>query len=81
MDALSTLAVALERGVSLRHICCMGLPGSGKTAVYLGGDAEGVGVRGKSSLMLVPEIGLTPAMTGQMVAAFGNRGGASALRN
>src|SRR6202020_1408811 len=26
---------------------------------------------GKSALLLVPEIGLTPAMVGQMVAAFG----------
>jgi primosomal protein N' (replication factor Y) len=47
-----------------------GVTGSGKTAVYFAA-MQRVLDAGKSALLLVPEIGLTPAMTGQMVAAFG----------
>lgn len=47
-----------------------GVTGSGKTAVYLRAMRD-VLQSGRSAILLVPEIGLTPAMVGQVVAAFG----------
>jgi primosomal protein N' (replication factor Y) len=70
MEALGTLAVALERGKFAPHLL-YGVTGSGKTAVYFAAMQRALAA-GKSSLLLVPEIGLTPAMTGQMVAGFGS---------
>jgi len=70
MEALGTIAVALGRGKFAPHLL-YGVTGSGKTAVYLAAMRRALDA-GKSALMLVPEIGLTPAMTGQMVAAFGD---------
>ncbi len=70
MEALGTLAVALERGKFAPHLL-YGVTGSGKTAVYFAAMQRAL-LAGKSSLLLVPEIGLTPAMTGQMVAGFGS---------
>jgi primosomal protein N' (replication factor Y) len=46
-----------------------GVTGSGKTAVYLAAMRRALAA-GKSALLLVPEIGLTPAMAGQMHHAF-----------
>ena len=48
-----------------------GITGSGKTAVYFAA-MQRVLDAGRSALLLVPEIGLTPAMSGQMYAAFGD---------
>jgi primosomal protein N' (replication factor Y) len=45
--------------------------GSGKTSVYFAAMQRALDA-GKSALLLVPEIGLTPAMAGQMYAAFGD---------
>jgi primosomal protein N' (replication factor Y) len=45
--------------------------GSGKTTVYFAAMQRALDA-GKSALLLVPEIGLTPAMAGQMYAAFGD---------
>jgi primosomal protein N' (replication factor Y) len=70
MEALGTLAVALEKGRFAPHLL-YGVTGSGKTAVYFAAMQRALAA-GKSSLLLVPEIGLTPAMTGQMVAGFGS---------
>ena len=46
-----------------------GVTGSGKTAVYVAAMQHTLKA-GKAALLLVPEIGLTPAMAGQMHAAF-----------
>jgi primosomal protein N' (replication factor Y) len=48
-----------------------GVTGSGKTAVYFAA-MQRILDSGQSALLLVPEIGLTPAMSGQMYAAFGD---------
>jgi primosomal protein N' (replication factor Y) len=49
-----------------------GVTGSGKTEVYLNA-IENALAAGRGVLMLVPEIGLTPAMAGQFHARFGDR--------
>ncbi len=48
-----------------------GVTGSGKTAVYLAA-LEQAQQSGHSAILLVPEIGLTPAMAGQLHNAFGS---------
>ncbi len=48
-----------------------GVTGSGKTAVYLAGMRE-VLEQGRSSILLVPEIGLTPAMAADLIQGFGD---------
>ncbi len=48
-----------------------GVTGSGKTAVYLAAMQRALEI-GWSSILLVPEIGLTPAMAGQLHGAFGS---------
>src|ERR1035437_9048712 len=50
-----------------------GVTGSGKTEVYLTA-IEAVLAQGRSALLLVPEIALTPAMAGQFFLRFGDRG-------
>src|ERR1019366_4177002 len=49
-----------------------GVTGSGKTEVYLTAIEE-VLAQGRSALLLVPEIALTPAMAGQFFLRFGDR--------
>ncbi len=49
-----------------------GITGSGKTAVYLAAMRRALDA-GRGSLLLVPEIGLTPAMVAQMQAVFGEQ--------
>ena len=70
MEAVGTIAAAIERGGFRPHLL-YGVTGSGKTTVYFAAMQRALDA-GKSALLLVPEIGLTPAMVGQMVAAFGS---------
>ncbi len=48
-----------------------GITGSGKTAVYLACMREALD-RGRSSILLVPEIGLTPAVAADLHQVFGD---------
>jgi len=70
MEALSTIAAAMAKSGFAPHLL-YGVTGSGKTTVYFAAMRRALDA-GKSALLLVPEIGLTPAMTGQLVAAFGD---------
>ena len=49
-----------------------GVTGSGKTEVYLNA-IEAALAEGRSALLLVPEIALTPPMAGQFFSRFGDR--------
>ena len=49
-----------------------GVTGSGKTEVYLNAIETALAA-GRSALLLVPEIALTPAVAGQFFARFGDR--------
>ncbi|SNS44007.1 replication restart DNA helicase PriA [Granulicella rosea] len=68
MEAVGTIAAAMEKGGFRPHLL-FGVTGSGKTAVYFAAMQRALDA-GRSALLLVPEIGLTPAMAGQMHAAF-----------
>ena len=68
VDRLRTLAAAATFKVALLH----GVTGSGKTEVYLR-LAAAVRDAGRTSLILVPEIALTPAAAAQFREAFGDR--------
>jgi primosomal protein N' (replication factor Y) len=68
MEALASIATAEGFQPFLLH----GVTGSGKTAVYLAA-MQRVLDRGQGAILLVPEIGLTPAAAAQLDATFGNR--------
>lgn len=48
-----------------------GVTGSGKTEVYMDVIEKALN-RGKTAIMLVPEIGLTPQIVGKFISRFGN---------
>jgi primosomal protein N' (replication factor Y) len=67
-DQIAAAIRAKQYGTFLLH----GVTGSGKTEVYLNA-IEAVLAEGRSALLLVPEIALTPAMAGQFFGRFGDR--------
>jgi primosomal protein N' (replication factor Y) len=67
LDKIQNAALAKEFSVTLLH----GVTGSGKTAVYLAA-MRAVLEAGRAAIMLVPEIGLTPAAAAQLHDTFGD---------
>ena len=57
---------------TFRTFLIHGVTGSGKTEVYLTA-IDGALAAGRSALLLVPEIALTPAVAGQFFSRFGQR--------
>ena len=69
IDALATITGAIG---AFHPLLLYGVTGSGKTAVYLAAMQK-VLDRGMTSILLVPEIGLTPQMAGLLDQAFGQK--------
>ena len=69
IDALATIAGALG---AFHPFLLYGVTGSGKTAVYLAAMQKALD-RGLTSILLVPEIGLTPQMAGLLDQSFGQK--------
>src|SRR4029079_2119011 len=67
-DQLSAL-FAIQETAGFHTVLVHGVTGSGKTEVYLR-SAEHYLAQGKSTLILVPEIGLTPQLTGRFAERF-----------
>ena len=70
-NALNEIGSAL-RGRTHRVFLMSGVTGSGKTEVYLHAIEQAL-ASGRSSLLLVPEIALTPAVAAQFFARFGDQ--------
>jgi primosomal protein N' (replication factor Y) (superfamily II helicase) len=68
-EALASIATALG---GFQPFLLHGVTGSGKTAVYLAAMQRALD-RGLASILLVPEIGLTPQTAGLLDVAFGSR--------
>ncbi|HEX5236702.1 MAG TPA: primosomal protein N' [Silvibacterium sp.] len=68
--ALNVIASAVETAGFRPHLL-HGVTGSGKTAVYLAAMQRALQLE-KSAILLVPEIGLTPAMAAQLHHTFGS---------
>ena len=68
--ALDSITAAAEKGEFLPMLL-HGVTGSGKTAVYLSA-MQAVLAKGRSAILLVPEIGLTPAMAADLHQIFGD---------
>jgi primosomal protein N' (replication factor Y) len=72
-SAQAAALAAIEAAVAaeaFQPLLLYGVTGSGKTAVYLAA-MRAVLAQGKSTILLVPEIGLTPAMAAELHHAFG----------
>ncbi|MBD2412189.1 primosomal protein N' [Nostoc calcicola FACHB-3891] len=71
-SAQASALATIESLNGFAQILLHGVTGSGKTEVYLQAIAPLLKV-GKSALVLVPEIGLTPQLTDRFRARFGNK--------
>ncbi|MCU1259641.1 MAG: replication restart helicase PriA [Bryobacterales bacterium] len=69
--ALDSIRLGIESR-EFRTFLLHGVTGSGKTEVYLKAIDAALAC-GRSALLMVPEIALTPAMAGQFFSRFGNR--------
>jgi primosomal protein N' (replication factor Y) len=69
--AVDRLNQALDTG-SAREYLLSGVTGSGKTEVYLAAVEHAL-ARGRTAIVLVPEIGLTPQAVGRFEARLGER--------
>src|SRR6266852_250505 len=70
-EAFTQIHDAILAG-QFRTFLLHGVTGSGKTEVYLSAIETALAA-GRSAMLLVPEIALTPAMAGQFFARFGDR--------
>lgn len=70
MQALKKIQEAVAKG-GFGGVLLHGVTGSGKTAVYLAA-MRSVLEAGRSAILLVPEIGLTPAVAADLHQIFGN---------
>ena len=71
-DAQSQALATIAQLDGTARVLLHGVTGSGKTEVYLQAIAPLLSL-GKSALVLVPEIGLTPQLTDRFRARFGNK--------
>ena len=72
-DALAEVTAGLDAPAHEREpLLLHGVTGSGKTEVYLRAVEETL-ARGRSAIVLVPEIALTPQTAGRVVERFGDR--------
>jgi primosomal protein N' (replication factor Y) len=69
--AMDALAAALEPAAGAATFLLHGVTGSGKTEVYLRAIAEAKRL-GRGTIMLVPEIALTPQLVSRFRARFGD---------
>jgi primosomal protein N' (replication factor Y) len=69
-NALDKIAAQLETGQYATFLL-HGVTGSGKTEIYIRAMADAVR-RGKTALMLIPEIGLTPVFSRRLRQHFGD---------
>ncbi|MER0122907.1 primosomal protein N' [Streptococcus sp. ZJ100] len=71
-QAIAVREIVSEIGQTSRTYLLEGVTGSGKTEVYLQ-VIDYVLKQGKTAIMLVPEISLTPQMTNRFIARFGQK--------
>jgi primosomal protein N' (replication factor Y) len=69
--ALAAIVDRLDAGPGAAPLLLHGVTGSGKTEVYLRAVAAAL-ERGRSAIVLVPEIALTPQTAGRFVERFGD---------